>query len=67
MQKHTAWKVAGAASIVAAIFFAASSIARSASDAAIAWFPLLMGLAWLRIAGLFYQRGQQAEQRSEQE
>jgi hypothetical protein len=67
MQKHTLLKGASVLAVVAALFFAASSIVGYMANTTVAWFPALMALAWFLIAGLFYQRARRVEHRGEQE
>jgi len=61
MRKATTWKGAAAAATIAALLYGGSGVYRSMQDATFDWFPLLMALMWLLIAGLFYQRGRAAE------
>jgi hypothetical protein len=62
MRKATTWKAATGAAVVAAVLFIATAVATYMEGGGIAWFPLLMALAWFLIAGLFYQRARGAEQ-----
>jgi Na+/proline symporter len=65
MKQHTLLKGASAAAIVAAVLFLGSAVASYLENTALAWFPIVMALAWFLIAGLFYQRARTVEQHHE--
>jgi uncharacterized membrane protein len=60
-------KGASALAVLAAVLFIGSAVANYIEDTAIAWFPVLMAVAWFIIAGLFYQRARSIEQHNERD
>jgi 4-hydroxybenzoate polyprenyltransferase len=63
MQKSTTMKGASALAALAGVLFIGSSVASYVENTALAWFPILMAVAWFIIAALFYQRAQRMEQK----
>jgi uncharacterized membrane protein len=62
MKKSMIVKGASALSALIAVLFFSSAVAQFIEDATLAWFPLVMALAWCIIAGLFYQRARRIHQ-----